>query len=513
VPPLPEPSNLEVEAIGALTAPVRSHARDAHELAVILEISQTLLAVPELNASLVRVLEILAHHRRTARSVVVLADETGAITTKAQLGLNDEQVPAYFRGGGMIADVIRTGLPLVIPQVSHRVTFICVPIALEKARSGALAVDFPYALERDYDGTAQFLSVVGSMIGQAIRIHGLIAADKQVLVEENASLRTELTERYAFAHIVGSSREMQDVCQQIAQVAETNTTVILRGESGTGKELFAHAIHHHSRRAKKPFIKVSCAALPQELIESELFGYEKGAFTGAYAAKKGRFELAEGGTLFLDEIGELSLATQIKLLRVLQEREFERLGATETIQADVRIVAATNSDLEASIAAGAFREDLYYRLNVFAIFIPPLRKRKVDIPLLASHFLERFSSEHRKRIRRIATPTIDMLMSYHWPGNVRELENVIERSVVVCDAHVLHAHHLPPTLQTAEASGTRMTLPLDQALAAFEKDLIEDALKSSRGNRAKAARSLATTRRIFNYKVLKYGIDWRRFKS
>ncbi|MGE3509470.1 MAG: sigma 54-interacting transcriptional regulator, partial [Vicinamibacterales bacterium] len=231
------------------------------------------------------------------------------------------------------------------------------------------------------------------------------------------------------------------------------------------------------------------------------------------APKKGRFELADGGTLFLDEIGELSLNTQVKLLRVLQEREFERLGSTQTIRANIRLIAATNKDLERAIAGGEFREDLYYRLNVFAIFVPPLRERKPDITLLADHFVEKFAREHAKKVKRISTPAIDMLASYHWPGNVRELSNAIERAVVVCDGQVLHAHHLPPTLQTAEASGTVQTTPLRDSIEAFEKDALLDALKSAKGNRAKAARLLSTTERIFNYRVRKYGIDWRRFKG
>ena len=287
--------------------------------------------------------------------------------------------------------------------------------------------------------------------------------------------------------------------------------MLIRGESGTGKELVAHAIHYNSPRANKPFVKVSCAALPDSLIESELFGYEKGAFTGAEQRKKGRFELAEGGTLFLDEIGDINLTTQVKLLRVLQEREFERLGSTETIKVNVRLVAATNKDMERAIAAGTFREDLYYRLNVFTIFVPPLRERKADLLLLVDHFLEKFSREHRKSIKRISTPAIDMLMSYHWPGNVRELENTLERAVLMCDGQVVHGHHLPPSLQTAEASGTVTRVSLSDAVAGFEKDLIQDALKSTRGNRAKAARLLDTTERVLNYKVRKYGVDVRRF--
>ncbi|MGE3705465.1 MAG: sigma-54 interaction domain-containing protein, partial [Vicinamibacterales bacterium] len=287
----------------------------------------------------------------------------------------------------------------------------------------------------------------------------------------------------------------------------------VRGESGTGKELVAHAIHYNSPRANKPFVKVSCAALPDSLIESELFGYEKGAFTGAEQRKKGRFELAEGGTLFLDEIGDINLTTQVKLLRVLQEREFERLGSTETIKVNVRLVAATNKDMERAVAAGTFREDLYYRLNVFTIFVPPLRERKADLLLLVDHFLEKFSREHRKSIKRISTPAIDMLMSYHWPGNVRELENTLERAVLMCDSQVIHGHHLPPSLQTAEASGTITRVSLSDAVSGFEKDLIQDALKSTRGNRAKAARLLDTTERVINYKVRKYGIDVKRFST
>jgi Nif-specific regulatory protein len=289
--------------------------------------------------------------------------------------------------------------------------------------------------------------------------------------------------------------------------------VPIRGESGTGKEMIAHAIHYNSPRAKKPFIKVSCAALPESLIESELFGYEKGAFTGAQGSKKGRFELAEGGTIFLDEIGDVSPSTQVKLLRVLQEREIERLGGTSSIRINVRLIAATHQPLEDRMEEGKFRADLFYRLAVFTIFAPPLRERKPDIMLLADHFLEKYSREHGKNIRRVSTPAIDMLTSYHWPGNVRELENTIERAVLVCDGGVIHGHHLPPTLQTAEASDTVARQSLGESVEAFERDLLQDALKTTRGSCARAARLLRTTERIFNYKVRKYNIDVRRFKA
>src|SRR5687767_7165055 len=270
-----------------------------------------------------------------------------------------------------------------------------------------------------------------SSAGELRQLIAQLEADRQRLEEENTRLRLELKERYGFTNLVGTSGPMRQVQEHVAQVARSNTTVLLRGESGTGKELIAHALHYNSPRAKRPFVQASYAPLPHDLIESELFGCEQGAFSGAQRTKKGRFGVASGGTLLLDEIGELSIATEVKLLRVLQEREFERVGGIETLKVNIRLVAATNKDLEKAIAAGRFREDLYHRLNVFTIFVPPLRERKSDIMLLADHFLETFTREHRKQVRRISTPAIDMLASYHWPGNVRELSNVIERAVVV----------------------------------------------------------------------------------
>jgi Nif-specific regulatory protein len=258
---------------------------------------------------------------------------------------------------------------------------------------------------------------------------------------------------------------------------------------------------------------VSCGALPENLIESELFGYEPGAFTDARHQKKGRFELAHGGTLFLDEVGELSPATQVKLLRVLQEREFERLGGVSPVKVDVRLIAATHRDLETAVKAGTFREDLYYRLHVFELFMPPLRERQADILLLADHFVEKISAAQGKDVRRISTSAIDMLVAYHWPGNVRELENAIERAILVSEGGVIHAHHLPPSLQTAEVSGTLPRAGLGDAVAAFERDLLQDALKSARGNRSRAARLLQTTERILNYKVQKYGLEPERFRA
>jgi len=306
---------------------------------------------------------------------------------------------------------------------------------------------------------------------------------------------------------------MRQLFEMLQRAAHCDATVLIQGETGTGKEVSAHSVHAESRRGDGPFIVVDCGAIPGPLLESELFGYERGAFTGAQGTKKGRFELADGGTLFLDEIGELSPSTQVKLLRVLQEREIERLGGTAPIKVNVRLIAATHRPLENLIEEGTFRTDLYYRLAVFTIFAPPLRERKPDIMLLADHFLEKYSREHGKHIRRISTPAIDMLTSYHWPGNVRELGNTIERAVLVCDGGVIHAHHLPPTLQTGETSDTIPRQSLIESVGAFERDLLQDALKTTRGNCARAARLLDTTERVFNYKVRKYSIDARRFRA
>jgi Nif-specific regulatory protein len=326
-------------------------------------------------------------------------------------------------------------------------------------------------------------------------------------------LKQKLQQEYSFHNIIGNSHEMRDVYEQVTRVARSDTTVLLRGESGTGKELIAEAIHYNSLRSDRPFHRVNCGAIPENLIESEFFGYEKGAFTGAESRKLGWFELANGGTLFLDEVGELLPATQVKLLRVLQNRQFERVGGTETLKCDVRVIAASNANLEESMSQGRFREDLYYRLNVFSIFLPPLRDRKTDILLLADHFMLKYGRRQAKAVKRISTPAIDMLMRYHWPGNVRELENCIERAVVLCEDQVIHSYHLPPTLQTAESSDTIPRLSLTKSVASYEKELIQDALKTTRGNMARAARLLDTTERIIGYKIHKYRINTSRFRA
>ncbi|MFW6371212.1 MAG: sigma-54 interaction domain-containing protein, partial [Bacteroidota bacterium] len=313
--------------------------------------------------------------------------------------------------------------------------------------------------------------------------------------------------------MVGSSGKMRDVYGLISMVAPTSSTVLIRDESGSGKELIASSIHTNSQREQGPMVKVNCSALPDSLIESELFGHEKGAFTGADQRRAGRFELANGGTIFLDEIGDLPQATQVKILRILQEREFERLGGTETIRVDVRIIAATNRNLEELIEKGNFREDLFYRINVFPLFLPPLRDRREDIPLLVDHFIEKFNKRNDAAVKRITTTALNMLMVYAWPGNIRELENCIERACILTRDGVIHSYQLPPTLQTADSTDTRSGGGLMDSVERIEKQLIIEALTSMGGNITRAAQQLKVTERMLGTRVKKYGIDVWRFKK
>ena len=377
---------------------------------------------------------------------------------------------------------------------------------------GALSVDRLYDPSYSLEEGERLLSIIAAMIAQHVINLESIQFEKEQLREENRRLREELAEKYRITNIIGTSNKMREVFQMISQVCQSNATVLIRGESGTGKELVANAIHYNSPRAQQPFVKVNCAALPANLIESELFGHEKGAFTGAIQQKPGKFEVANKGTIFLDEIGSLGLDLQVKLLRVLQEREFERVGGYHTIKTDIRIIAATSKNLELAVEEETFRSDLYYRLNVFPIYMPPLRERKTDILLLADFFLEKYAKENNKDIRRLSTPAIDMLMQYHWPGNVRELENCIERAVLLCEENVIHSYHLPPSLQTGEESDTVPALSLEDSVVTLEKEMIIDALKNTYGNMAKAAHMLHITERKFAYKAKKYGVDYRKYR-
>ncbi len=506
--------------------------REVKELWLLFEISTILQRSMDLRDVVGPVLKAIAQHMGMLRGTLTLLNrETGEIYIEAAYGLSasEQERGRYKIGEGVTGRVVQTGQPAVIPNISEDplflnrtgarkrlaksdIAFICVPIKVGNEVFGALSVDRVSTDAESLDEDVRLLTILGSMIAQAVRLRQSALEERQRLIEENARLQEELKDRFRPSNIIGSSRAMQSVFDLVALVAKSNSTVLIRGESGTGKELIAEAIHYNSLRADKALIKVNCAALPETVIESELFGHEKGAFTGAVTMRKGRFELAHGGTIFLDEIGDLSATTQVKLLRVLQEKEFERVGGTQTIKSDVRVIAATNRNLEQLMEEGVFRQDLYYRLNVFPIHIPPLRERKTDIPLLADYFVGKYSKINHKDVRRISTPAIDMLMSYHWPGNVRELENCIERAVLVTTDDVIHSHHLPPTLQTGEATGTNFTGSLQATLDNIERELIIDALKTARGNAAKAARALGITERLMGLRLQKYGIDYKKFR-
>lgn len=505
---------------------------ELNELLLLFEISQILDRSMDLRDVLGPVLKAMAEHMGMMRGTISLLNrETEEITIEAAYGLSLSQQDRgkYKLGEGVTGKVVQTGQPAAVPRISDEplfldktgarkglpksnISFLCVPIKTGTETIGALSADRLFDENTSCREDVRLLSIIASMIAQAVRLRRSAMEERQQLLAENVRLQEELQNRYRPANIIGSSKQMQAVYDLIAQVSRSDATVLIRGETGTGKELVAQAIHYNSHRASKPFVRVNCAALPETIVESELFGHERGAFTGAVARRKGRFEMADGGTIFLDEVGDLSAATQIRLLRVLQEREFERVGASDSIRVDVRVITATNRDLEQLVADGTFRQDLYYRLNVFPIHMPPLRERKTDILLLADYFVEKYSKASHKDVRRISTPAIDMMMAYHWPGNVRELENIVERAVLLSTDGVIHGHHLPPTLQTAEASGTVPTGNLQATLDAVEREMIIEALKTSRGNMAKAARALGITERLMGLRVSKHGIDPKRFR-
>ncbi|MBN1525324.1 MAG: sigma 54-interacting transcriptional regulator [Spirochaetales bacterium] len=507
--------------------------RKLKELSLLFELSQEIGQSLNIQSITKPLLKVMAEHMGMHRGTISLRNpETDEIEIEEAYGLSGDQLKRgkYKLGEGITGKVVETGKPMIIPKISEEpmfldrtgardsldktdISFICVPIIYGNKTLGAISADRLFDENVTLDEDVRLLSIISSMIAQAVQLRLSAEQERIRLRKENERLQEELKDRFRPSNIIGNSKKMLDVYDLIAQVSRSDTSVLIRGESGTGKELVAHAIHYNSLRAHNPFIKVNIAALPESMIESELFGHEKGSFTGAITQHKGRFELAEGGTLFIDEIGDLSPPLQVKLLRVLQEKEFERVGGTKTIKVKVRILAATHQNLEEMVAENRFRQDLFYRLNVFPILIPPLRERKEDILLLSDHFVEQYGEKTLKGIKRISTPAIDMLMSYHWPGNVRELENCIERAVLLSTDGVIHGHHLPPSLQTAEATHTSFSGGLEAALERYERELIYEALKTTRGNMSKAAEELGITERIMGLRVKKYDIDFMKLRG
>jgi len=503
-------------------------SREVRELTLLVEISRRLADALELHDALKPVLPLMAEHLDILRgSVTILNRETGEISIDEAYGLRpEEQARGRYRlGEGITGQVIHTGREIVVPRISEEpqfldrtgsrknsdgpeVTFICVPIKIGAEVIGALSVDRLYSAKANSNDDVRLLTIIASCISQAVRLRQLAREEVAALKSENQRLYDELTVAFGPQSIIGKSRPMLEVYALIDKVSKTNATVLILGESGVGKERVAQAIHYHSHLAANPYIKVNCAALPENLIESELFGHEKGAFTGATALRKGRFEMAEGGTIFLDEIGELSLALQAKLLRVLQEKEYERVGGSVTLKANVRVIAATNRDLDALVREGKFREDLYYRLNIFPVTMPPLRERRADIALLVDYFVEKYSREIGKQIAAISDAARELLRNHNWPGNVRELENSIERAIILTADGVIHRHHLPAHLQKGTAGVAQKGRgALGYALDAVERGMIAEALQESGGNMAGAARALGISERVMGLRIAKFGIN------
>lgn len=504
------------------------------DITTLYEITRQLATSFDLKDCLQKIMEILSTMKGMENGTVTIVNPlTGKLEIEVAHGISEENRlrGKYKIGEGITGRVVATGNPIVVPHIAEEPlflnktgarddveeqqrSFLCVPIKTLHQVIGALSVDRLYegGLTEQANNDLQFLTVLSGLIAETtVRIQ-TVNKEKESLHSENLKLKRELSEKNKINDIVGNSSRMQEVYEMIHRVVDSNATVLLRGESGTGKTLVAKALHYNSKRRDKPFVVVNCSALPETLLESELFGHEKGAFTGANERKIGRFELAEGGTLFLDEIGEISYSVQVKLLHVVQERNFQRLGSNKLINCDVRLVAATNRDLEKAVAEHKFREDLYYRLNVFPVYMPPLRERRTDILLLAEFFLDKYSKENSKVIKRISTSAIDMLVQYHWPGNVRELQNCMERAVLICDDDTIKGVHLPPSLQIADPRSSENPLSLTAAVENFEKELIIEGLKKNNGNQTKTAKYLDTSLRIINYKIHQYDIDPKKYR-
>ena len=528
--------------------------RAEYELSTLAEIGHILSSTPDLREAFGKVMQTVSEKLNMHRGALVLLDEsTGRLRTEAAVGLTPDEIERgkYALGEGITGNVVATGRPRVIPDLRNEpdflnktgrltgmdgapVSFLCVPVRIEGRTAGALSVDKPFVSDDQLRSDQRFLDLIAAFLAQAIQLNRVILRQKEELIEENAQLRAQIRDRFKFENIIGDAPAMHDVFATVAQVANSRATVLLLGETGTGKEMVSKAIHYNSPRRDKPFVRVNCGALTGTLLESELFGHVKGSFTGAIRDKEGRFEVANGGTIFLDEIGTMEPHLQVKLLRVLQEREFERVGDTQTVKVDVRVVAATNVDLQEEVAKGTFREDLFYRLNVCPIYLPPLRNRREDIPRLIDHFLDKYNQVNNRQLRRISREMLNVLMRYPWPGNVRELENAIERAVVLSTTEDFSEDLLPlsvrmfaaqrRTSSSTESLDTLTRRLADQAMADYEMQegkiyelvinqiesaLIDRALAKCGGVKTKAADFLGINRNTLNKKVKELGIEAR----
>jgi len=503
------------------------------ELSTLYEIAKRLGSSVDPKVTLSSILEILSESMGMSRGTLTLLDpETKQLYIEFAHGLTPEEKSRgiYRIGEGITGKVVETGEPIIVPDIGKEpmflnrtrsrgdikrdnISFICVPVKVKGDTIGVLSVDRLFTDDTiTLDEDVRILTVIASLIGQAITTAKMVELEKKNLLKEKLTLQKELKSPYRFANIVFVSDKMRDVLDSAWRVSQSKANVLLRGESGTGKELIARTIHYHSKRCDKSFISVNCAAIPDTLIESDLFGHVKGAFTGAVTDKKGRFEMADGGTLFLDEIGDIPSPMQVKLLRVLQERRFERVGSSKSINVDVRIIAATNRNLEEAVREGKFREDLYYRLNVVPVRIPSLRERKEDIPPLVGHFLQLYNEENGRDVK-ISNEALDTLLMHDWPGNVRELENCIERMIVMAKNDLIMTEDVPLTIDASLTGNSSdasdlygQAKTLDHTIEDLERDRIIEALKRAGYVQARAARQLGITSRQIGYKIKQHGI-------
>ncbi|MCX5805516.1 MAG: sigma 54-interacting transcriptional regulator [Proteobacteria bacterium] len=496
------------------------------ELAALHAIAKILAQPTDLRDELEQVLQEMSLRLGMQRGMISLFDrDKNEVWLDIAHDVNIEGMDVTYKPGeGITGEVAQTGRPIAVANLGHathfldrtgarrhlnrsELAFLCVPIMYDDHVVGVLSADKVAREVESLDKELAMLSSIAELTAKFVHI--------RALEEENRRLRKIVGNTQAPSiHIVGRSKPMQEVFGLIAQVADSKTTVLITGETGTGKELIAQAIHMNSPRQRAPLMQVNCAAIPDTLIESELFGHERGAFTGALRRQRGRFEEADGGTIFLDEVGELSAAAQVKLLRVLQEKRFQPLGSSRVVNVNVRIIAATNRDLEQDIVAERFRADLFYRLNVFPIYLPPLRERGSDIILLADHFVLKHSKEMGKKVKKISTAAIEAFLSHKWPGNVRELENCIERAILLSNSDTIEISHLPPSLHVTETKVENKEYDkLSYVVEAQERSLIVDTLEVTGGNQAKASKILGTTKRIIQYKIKKLGIDPNLFRK
>lgn len=499
------------------------------EIRVIKEISTAIVHERDAKKLLEKVLTVLHREMGMLRGTFTIRQgDTLAIEESQGLGDGGKTRGKYRMGEGITGHVAKTGSPEIIQDISkdkrflnktrarggkESVAFICVPIFRLDEVIGTLSIDRAIDAETDLERDAALLEIVGNITADAVCVCLSDQEERESLLKENQKLRDMLTSDHG--ELVGNCKAMQQIYAQVRQVAPSDATVLIRGATGTGKELIARAIVNLSPRKNKPFVTLNCAAMPESLVESELFGHEKGSFTGANTRRIGRAEAANGGTLFLDEIGDMTLQTQVKLLRFIQERTFSRVGSNEELHSNVRFLAATSMNLEDMMKRKLFREDLYYRLNIFLIVMPDLAKRRSDIILLAEHFIEKMNLKYDKKVVRLSTPAINMLMEYHWPGNVRELENCIERAVLTATDDCIHAYNLPQSLQTGKETDSNLTSPegdasMDVLVASYERELLVEALKRNNGNMSATGRELGISPRMMHYRINKLGIktEW-----